>query len=277
MTEAAGVAEEEEELPSILDRIRAALASPLRVIAALVMPDRWVPRQVSAQRYGAAFAVVIVCGLVQAGAVGWRLDVAPDVLARAAAAAAPRPGDDPGQAPQAKSDREVQEEIAKTLAVKRVTGALSAGLLTPLKIVLLAIVAYLILMWVKGAPTFPRTLTAASHAALPGAAKALVGAAAAVGQTAITPAQAAELVPNPLAPALASVSPVLARLGDGVDPFTLWAVVILGFGAASAAEMPRWKAFVVVVVCFLLYLAISNLIMGGPPPGAGPGPMRGRP
>jgi hypothetical protein len=264
---------DEELAPTFGAKMRAIAAVPVRLVGALLMPDRWLGPQVVAGRYGAALITVVVCALLQAAAVGLRLDVAPDIMAEAAAAATVKPDDDPNTTPETKSDREVEEEITRTLAVKRVTAALGAGIGTPINILVFAVVIYLLLRFVKGTPTMPRALAVASHAALPGAVKALVAATAAFKQTAVTPAQAAELVHNPLASTWAAAGPLVARLGAGVDPFLLWSVLLVGFGSAAAGEVSKRRAFITVIVVFLLYLAITRLVAGGPPPmppGGGP-------
>jgi hypothetical protein len=266
------MAEELDEAPpSLLDRLRAVLAVPARLLRALFLPDQGLPIEVNAGRSGAALLALVLCGLFGAMAVGARLDVSTQVLSEAAAASAPRPGATAGETPAAKSDREVAEDIDKTLALERVMSALSAGLWTPIKVLILAVVIYLLLLYIGGAPTMKRSLSAVSHAALPVAVKSLVLGIAALGQASVTPAQVSGLVANPLAAPLAGAGPLLARLGQGVDPFFLWSVVLLGFGMAPAAEISRKRAFIALGVVVLLFLLVTRIgCGGGGPPSPGP-------
>jgi hypothetical protein len=261
---------DEEPVRGLGQRLLDVVLVPVRLLEALLLPDRGVARQVASARYGAAMLAVTLCALAQSAAIGLRLDVAPAVLKHAAEAARPKPGDAPGQAPETKSDREVQDEIMKTLAVRRVMGALGAGLGTPAMIFVLGLVAYLLMRYVGGKPTMPRALAAASIAWLPQAVHSLVVAAAVLAQPAVTPEQIGTLVPNPLAAGLASHA-VLSRLLAGVDPFFLWSVLLLAFGTAAAGEMSKRRAFIATIVCTILYLAIGNLVMShpGPTPGMG--------
>jgi hypothetical protein len=63
--------------------------------------------------------------------------------------------------------------------------------------------------------------------------------------------------------------PVLARLLTGIDVFTWWSVVIIAFGLCAAADLKPRKSIPAIAIGFVLYLVVTNLIMGGPPPGAG--------
>ena len=267
------------------ERLRRLISVPGQLLQALLLPDRGMARQVSARRYGAALAAVVVCGLLAAAAIGVRLDVSTDILAQAASpgmaeggggGGGPPPGDNgPGaQAAATKSDREITEEINKTLAVERVTRALSAGLWVPLQLLVLTIFVYGFLRYVGGTPTLERSFAATVHAALPYAVKSLVIAGAALAQHALTPSQADALVANPLAPSYASLGPGLARLLEDVDPFMLWSVLLLGLGMAAAGEVSRRRAFITLLVGFALYLGLGLAVCGGPagPPGAGPSP-----
>jgi hypothetical protein len=266
----------DDEAPaSFAERVRAAVAVPARLLGALFLPDRWLPPQVGAQRYGAALVAIIICGLLGAGAVALRLDVTSDVLAAAARPQGPPEGMAGGgekthEQPPTKSDRELQEEIAKSLATKRAGSLLSAGLLNPLLVMMIAVVVYLLLVFVGGTPTIGKTFTATAHAALPFAVKWLVLAGAALAQVSLTPAQAETLVGNPLQPLWAGLGPIGARYFSGVDPFLLWSIVIMGFGMAAAGQITRKRAFVTIAWVMLLYLALANLACGQPPEQGGP-------
>jgi hypothetical protein len=65
--------------------------------------------------------------------------------------------------------------------------------------------------------------------------------------------------------------PVVARLLADVDLFTWWSVIVVVLGFCVAADLRLRKSIVTVAIGFVLYLAVTRLIMGGgpPPPGAG--------
>jgi len=110
------------------------------------------------------------------------------------------------------------------------------------------------------------SIIAATHAALPWAVRSVIAAAAAWRQPVVLPDQIDKLV-SPGWFGLVPANPILAKLATGVDIFTLWSVVIAGFGLAAAANIRRGKSFAAVVVGFTLYLLVTQLIAGG---GGGP-------
>jgi hypothetical protein len=280
--------DDDDDVPVGLgERLRRIVAVPGRLLGSLFLPDKYVPQQVNAQHYGAALLAIIFCGLVGQAAIGARLDVSTDILQQASQGMGGPGGPGGGgggggggrasgsnqgaQAAAVKSDREIQEDITKSLAVERVTRALGAGLWTPLKILLLTLFIYLVLRYAGGKPTLTRAFSATTHAALPYAAKALIIAVAAYSQASLTPAQADSMVANPLAPTFATLGNVGIVLSI-VDPFMLWSVGLLVLGAAPAAEISRKRAFVTILVAFVLFLGVSNFFahMGG---GGGGGPQ----
>ena len=245
-------------------RIASAVAAPL---AALLVPDRGVPRLVAAGRFRLAMAIAVVAALLAAGAAAVRIDVAPAV--RAENSGAPPPPAAPGTAPAAgsgagsreqaevKTDREIDEEIAKRTAVVQVKLGLAAALGTPARILLLGVVLFLLGRYVGGKPTFQRALAAASVGALPWAVRSLIAAAATWRQTAIAPADLGGLVAGGLP--IGADHPLLARLIAGVDLFSLWSVLLCGLGLAAAAGIGRLRGTIAVVIGFALFLLISTV------------------
>lgn len=279
---ASNAPEDDDDVPAGLgERVLRVLAVPGRLLEALLLPDRGIPRQVSAGRYGAALLAVIICGLVGAAAIGARLDVSTDILSQAAhggpggggpgggggGGAQPAGGNNAGaQAAATKSDREIAEDITKTLAVERVVRALKAGLWVPIELLILTFFFFVFAKYVGGTPTLKRSFAATTHAALPQAVKSLVIAGAALAQTSLTRAQADSLVANPFQPTLAGMGP-LGGLFSGVDPFLVWSVVLLALGMAPAAEISRKRAFITLFVGFALYLGLGLKFCGGGPGG----------
>jgi hypothetical protein len=241
------------------------LAAPLRPFIVVLLPDRNVRSEVSGGRYGLPLLTVVLCACVAAFALGTRLDVGPQVRAENAGAMKPAENDKSKQ-PELKPDREIDEEIGKRLAVARVKLGLGAVLGTPLRVLALGLVLLLLGRFVGGKPTMPRALTAAALGSVPGAVRSLVIALVAWRQPRVFPDELDALVQFP------QVShPVLARLLAGVDLFTWWSVVILAFGLCAAADIKPRKGIIAIAIGFLLYLAVTRLIMGGspPPPGVG--------
>jgi hypothetical protein len=280
--------DDDDDVPVGLgERLRRIVAVPGRLLGALFLPDKVIPQQVNAQRYGAALLAVILCGLLGQAAIGARLDVSTDILQQAAqdmgGPGGPGGGGGGGgsasggsgqgaQAAAVKSDREIQEDITKSLAVERVTRALKAGVWVPLRILLLTLAVFLLLVFVGGKPTLSRSFAATTHAVLPYAVKGLIIAAAAYAQTSLTPSQADTLVANPLAPAIMRLGGIEGLLG-AFDPFLLWSAALLGVGMAPAGEISRKRAFITLVVGFALF--VSFCIIAASCSGGGGSQMEG--
>jgi hypothetical protein len=252
-------------------RIRGALrwlAAPLRPFFVVLVPDRNVGREVIAGRYGLPLLTVVLCAGLAAFAVGTRLDVGPAIRAANAGAIAPGPNA-ASKSPEIKTDREIDNEIAKRAAVERVKLGMGALLATPLRVLALGLALLLLARFIGGKPTMPRALTVAALAAVPGAVRSLMTALVAWRQPSVFPDELDSLVKFPRI--IPDGHPVLARLFTGVDVFTWWSVVILVFGLCAAADLKLRKSVVAIAIGFVLYLVVTRLIMGGaePPPGAG--------
>lgn len=224
---------------------------------ALFVPDRGVPRLVAAGRFRLSLGIVVAAALLAAAAISIRLDVAPAVRAESAggppagaAAPAPQAGDAPVEV---KTDREIDEEIAKRTAIVRVKLGLAAALGTPAQVLLLALALFLLGRYVGGKPTTAGALAAAATGALPWAVRSLLAAAAAWRQDAVTPSELGSLVAGL---PMAGGHPILARLAAGVDLFSLWSVLLCGLGLAAAAGISRVRATVAVAIGFALLLMI---------------------
>ncbi len=223
------------------------------------------PQAVRAGRYQLAMVIAIVAAGLSALSIGVRLDLRPTVLADDARAAQREEREHRGKAPaEEKTDREIDEEIAQKTAVKRVELGAAALLGTPARIVGLAFALFLLGHYVGGKPSLIGTISVASHAALPWAVRSCVLAAAAWNQAAVQPDQIDALVSRGLNVTLPH--PVLEKLAGGIDLFTLWSVLIAGFGLAAAAGISRKRSFAAVLAGFAVYLMVTQLIAGGEPP-----------
>lgn len=246
------------------------LATPFLPFAVVLVPDRRVRPEVIAGRYGWPLLSVILCACVAAFAVGARLDVGPAVRADdagtpAATATSGSNGSNGSngatKAAEIKTDREIDEAIAKRTSVERVKLGLGAVLATPLRVLALGLVLLLLGRFVGGKPTMPRSLTVAALASVPGAVRSLLTAVVAWQQSSVTPDEQATLLRFPAV--IPDGHPVLDRLLAGIDVFTWWSVLILAIGFCAAADVKRTKGITAIVVGFALYLLVTRLIMGG--------------
>lgn len=241
-------------------RIRSIVAVPARLIGVLIVPDRVMPSMVKDRRAWAPFLAILLCCLTSAYVVGSRIDVSSKIL-QDEVMAQKRMGPDY----EAKSDREMKEDIAKGRTIEQVKLGLLAGLGQPALIFVFALVVFLLGRYVGGRTTFSGSLAAAAAARLPIAVKSLVVAVMALPTSTLTPADLEALqgvavfhLPAPLA--------IFT-----VDAFGLWVAVLLVFGLAAAAQISRTRAFVTVWIGYALVLlcavGIAGMMMSGMPPG----------
>lgn len=250
--------------PSPRDRLLSLIAAPARLAFALVVPDRAVPSLVDRGRYGTALLFVWVASLLAALAIGTRLDVSQKVLGGPPVGGGPGGSEAPrGGAPSAHdrepgmSDREIEENLEKTLAAEQVKLGLRAGLGAPAMILLYALGLYAVGRYVGGKPTFERAMAASTVAALPGGVADLLRAGAALLRERVRPDEIDSLLsPGDLVPQGGAVA--AAKLFAGLDLFTLWSLVLCGFAFSAAAGVSRRKGFVTVSVGYLLVLLLRN-------------------
>ena len=230
-------------------------------VVALLVPDRGVPPLVRAGRFRLALLIVVAAAGLAAFATADRLDVGPEVRAENAGRPPPdqtsaRARSESADVSEDKTDRQIEDEIAKRTAVRQVQLGLGAAIGTPMKIVAVALFLYVLGAYVGGKPTLPRTLAAAAVGALPWALRSGLAAAATWRQPSITSAQVDHLVTGHVA--VAADHPFVAELVARADLFALWSLVLWGFGLAAAAEIGRLKSFLVVSVGFTLYVLITT-------------------
>jgi len=256
--------DEVEGPPSFRQKLHRLLLVPARILGALFLPDRTMPQAVAEKRYAAPLLFVICAGLFAGWAIGQRLDMSFMTMGG--------PGGPGGGAAQQQqmSDREIDEMMQKGKTQAQVMMAIDAVVVTPFKILALALGLLLVGRYVGGKTSAVGALTAASNAALPFGVKSLLVAGTALSRTTLTPMELPGLLP------FATFGPS----GGGplkflvFDPFMLWTVVLLGFGLYAASQMTKRRAFATVIVCFGLF----QLLTGGAGPDM-PGPggpmMRG--
>lgn len=235
-----------------------------RPFLAILFPDRGVPREVAAGRYGVALLAIIVCAGLAAAAISARLDLRHEVLAQNAGLRPKKElAADPKKVREVKTDREIDEQVAHETAVKRVMLGLDAAIWKPMRVLFLALALFLLGRYVGGSPTMARSMSAASLVALPGAIRSLVTAVAAWRQPAIGSKDIDQLVSSARIPGLDG-NPALTQLLGGIDLFTLWSAVILGFALAAAGDLTPRRAAVTSAVGFVLYVLVTGAIMGAP-------------
>jgi len=232
--------------------LRRLARAPLVWLQVLLVPGHALPRIVEGGRFGAVLLCTLLCAGLTVAAIGVRLDMVP-VLLREEAHPKAAPGQDSQATEQRKSDREFDEAVEKARAVQIVK--LGAGaLLVPLRLLLLALGLYLVVRFVGGKPKLRAIVALCAHAGLPGALKSLLAAAVALRQARLTPDGIATLVPPPWG---ALDGAPLQRLLAALDPFTVWAVVLLAIGLPHAAAIGRPKAYVTLGTCFVLFLLVT--------------------
>lgn len=246
-------------------RWRALALAPLRWLAILFVPDRALPGAVTEGRYGGPMLVAMAAALAAALTIAGRVDLSERVYGPAMAAEA-QGGPGGAAAAPTMSDREIEEATVKARAVEQVTRGLGAGMV-PVEIFGLGFALLLLTRYVGGRPTLGRAVALAASASLPGAIRSVLQAIAAAHRAVIPPSEVAALV----LPPLQLGSPVLTRLVAGVDPFTLWSLVLVALGMPAMAGISRRRAWIVTIASFALWLVLSRLALAAPPnPGAHP-------
>lgn len=235
-----------------------------RPFLAILFPDRGVPREVAAGRYGVALAAIVLSAVLAALAISARLDLRHEVLARNASLAPAKViAADPKKVREVKTDREIDEQVAHETAVKRVMLGLDAAVWKPMRVLFLALALFLLGRYVGGTPTMARAMSAASLVALPGAVRSLVTAVAAWSQPVIGSKDVDQLTSTAAIP-IPEGHAALAQLLGGVDLFTIWSAIILGFALAAASDLKPARAAVTSAVGFALYVLVTGAIMGAP-------------
>jgi hypothetical protein len=167
---------------------------------------------------------------------------------------------------QGMSDRQIAEETKSAERVFQVSTIAKSALGVPLTLGL-ACLALLALAWffrgkVKGSAVAP----VAAATMLPGAIADLLDAVAAF-RHATLPAEMVPLSPRTLGAALALAGrPLvgsLAKFGEALDFFSLWAALMMGFALAAAAEVPRRTAVAGTVIAWVCYQLLTRVAMGG--------------
>lgn len=167
----------------------------------------------------------------------------------------------------------------EALATARKLGQISgwAGAATgPALTALGAAVALFLAFRVAGTrPAFRETFAVAAHGLLPLWLAKLLAIPAALARAPIPAEEADRLLPSSLAALLpAGASPALGGALGAVDLFALWAAALVAAGMARATGASRRRAFAVVAVLYLAWIAVARVALPSLA-AAGPGPRGG--
>lgn len=245
-------------------RVKRALAVPGRLLGAMFLPDGGMPHVVGRERGGAAVLAVMLCMAIAAAVLALRVDTTSTVMQQETM----RIQMQGAQQAEARSDRELQEEVDKSRAMAQVKLGL-APVLAPLWIVL-GTLGCVVVAWAGGGkPKLKKMWATVSHAWLPWGVKALAVAAIAWPRSKLTPEDIQKLDGFSR---FAEVTGPLARFAT-FDVFFLWSMALIAFGLGAAASVSRRRAFIIVAIVVVLLQLLMGALAGGGPPGGGQGPM----
>jgi hypothetical protein len=231
---------------------------PPSPVALLFAPDRAMERQGRIGRARWLLLFAWLCSILAGAALALRVDAAGSTLKKLEMS---------GQLKNM-SERQLADEIHSAERVSQVISVAKGVVRTPLSFGL-ACLAIVALAWffrgrVKGSAVPP----VAAATLLPGAIVNLLDAVTAFRHAAIPP-EGVPLTPRSLSAALALLGRPLMepwiKLGDALDFFSLWAALMMGYGVASAAQVPRRTALVGTLIAWVCYQLLSHVAMGGTP------------
>ena len=225
-------------------------------LAALLFPDTAMAKVAKSGRWGVALAFAIACSLAVGGAEAYRVDAREPTL---------REAEMSGQLKNM-SDKQLDDNTKgaeRAFIVKRLAfTAVKAPLVWVGSLLGLVVVA-----WFLRGRSQPGALPAVAGAALlPHALADLLSAGAAL-QTAQLSPDHGPLIPRNLGAVLDALgvhAPMVAmKLAGAVDFFSLWAALLLAFGLAPAAQLPRGKAIAATMVAWVLWRLVTQVALGG--------------
>lgn len=225
-------------------------------LAALLFPDTAMERVAKSGRWGIALLLAMACSLAVGGAEAYRVDAREATL---------REAEMSGQLKNM-SDKQLEDNtkgaerafIVKRLAFSTVKApAIWVG----------SLLGLFVIGWFLRGRNVPGAAPAVAAAALlPHALADLLSAGAAM----VTPQLAPDhgpLIPRNLGSVLDALGVhapmVLTKLAGAVDFFSLWAALLLAFGLAPAAQLPRGKAIAATMVAWVLWRLVTQVALGG--------------
>lgn len=229
---------------------------PPSPIALLFAPDRSMERQARIGRARFLLLFAWLCSILAGAALALRVDAASSTLRKLEMS---------GQL-KSMSERQIADEIHSAERVSQVLSIAKGALGAPLSLGL-ACLAVLALAWffrgrIKGSAVAP----VAAATLLPGAIANLLDAAIAFRHAAIPP-EGVPLTPRSLSAALTLLGRPLMepwiKPGNALDFFSLWAAIIMGYGVAAAAQVPKKTAIAGTLIAWVCYQLLSHVATGG--------------
>lgn len=166
--------------------------------------------------------------------------------------------------------KNTEQEIADKIQTKertRLVGGIANGVFV-IPIVMLLFAAILKFAgWLLGTSlTYVKALSVAVLTFMPTALASFLRGLLALKQPAVTEGMGETLLPSNLGLLFPDAGPKLAKLLSAVDFFTLWGVVLLGFGFAAASGMRRSRALFLAFVLWAMFVGVFKIglpAMGG--------------
>ncbi|HVY45134.1 MAG TPA: hypothetical protein VHB21_04605 [Minicystis sp.] len=199
------------------------------------------PRQAAAGRARWFFLFAWVAAVLLGVALASRVDARAATLEKL---------DKSGQL-QGMSERQIDDETKSAERVFEVVSVAKGVAAAPVQLGMYALAVVVLGWFARGRLRGSAVVPVAGAALLPGAVADALDAVAAFRHAAIPPA-GVPLAPRTLAAVAAALghplAPPVGKLGDALDFFSLWGAILLGYGVAAAAQVPRRRALVVTLV-----------------------------
>jgi hypothetical protein len=241
-------------------KMTAAAPTPSRVppqLAALLFPDTAMERVAKTGRARWPLLFAIVCSLALGGAEAYRVDAREATLKEVEMS---------GQLKNM-SDKQIEDQTKgaeRSFIVKRLA---LAAVRAPLRVYLASLIGLYVIAWfLRGRVNGGELQAVVGAAMIPHAIGDLLSAGSALLHSKLDPEHGA-LIPRSLADVLTaldwSAPMAVAKLAGAVDFFSLWAAILLAFGLAPAAQLPRGKAIAATMVAWVLWRLLTQVALGG--------------
>ena len=240
----------ETELPPVTAR-----SVPLALLA-LVAPDTGMDRQAKLGGVKFSFLIAFVCSILAGVTQAWRVDARAATLQKL---------EKQGQL-QNMSDRQIEDETRNAERVFQVTRIAGAAADAPLQLGLTCLAVLGLGWFLKGRIKGSAVAPVAAATLLPGAIASLLDAVAAFRHPSL-PLQGAQLAPRTISELFAVFGhPLMGpwlKLGNTFDFFSLWAALMLGYGVASAGQLPVKRALIGTMVAWVCLRLLTRVAGGG--------------
>ena len=223
---------------------------------ALIAPDIGMEKVARLGRARWPLLFAMVCALAMGGAEALRVDAREGTLKELEMS---------GQL-KTQSDKQIDDQTKgaeRAFIVKRVA---SSAVKAPLVLLGSLIGLYVLSWFLRGRANGQAMLAVAGYALIPHAIADLLAAGSAFLHAQLAPDHP-PLIPRSLADVLAAAGlnagPAVVKLAGVVDFFSLWAAVLLAFGLAPAAQLPRSKALIATFAAWVLWRLLTQVALAG--------------